>query len=354
MVICRLFPVMAENPFLHLEGHNVRTDRRRERRSLSTEDFGRLLVATRPSKQAFRYLTGEDRYILYLTASRTGLRVQELTSLTRGHFDLTAEVPTVAINAVDDKARRGETIPLHPEVVRELSRWFELRSRCATSVPITGNWRDEPLWPGSWWRVAAKMLRKDLQAVRSAWIKEASDDAERGRREQSDRLTFTDDNGRVFDFHSLRGQFVSDLGRAGVSLQDAQKLARHSDPRLTANFYTHLSVSDLSESVSKLPHVPTEHRETVAATGTDGNCETNHRTKTGAEQCRSMPKPEFFTGLKLVELAKEKTRKSQSDEDLRVDSIEEAPPGFEPGMADLQSAALGHLATAPDCLLQKH
>ena len=26
----------------------------------------------------------------------------------------------------------------------------------------------------------------------------------------------------------------------------------------------------------------------------------------------------------------------------------EAPPGFEPGMADLQSAALGHLATAPD------
>ncbi len=27
---------------------------------------------------------------------------------------------------------------------------------------------------------------------------------------------------------------------------------------------------------------------------------------------------------------------------------EEAPPGFEPGMADLQSAALGHLATAPE------
>ncbi len=26
----------------------------------------------------------------------------------------------------------------------------------------------------------------------------------------------------------------------------------------------------------------------------------------------------------------------------------EAPPGFEPGMADLQSAALVHLATAPD------
>ena len=101
---------------------------------------------------------------------------------------------------------------------------------------------------------------------------------------------------------------------------------------------SHTRLSDLSESVSKLPHVPTERMETQAATGTDGNRLTNHSTKTEAPQCRPMPKNEFSTGLNLARTAKEKNRKSQSDENLRVNSVEEAPPGFEPGMADLQWA----------------
>jgi len=56
----------------------------------------------------------------------------------------------------------------------------------------------------------------------------------------------------VFDFHSIRGQFVSELGRCGVPLQTAQKLARHSDPRLTSNHYSHLAVSDLAAAVERI------------------------------------------------------------------------------------------------------
>jgi len=44
--------------------------------------------------------------------------------------------------------------------------------------------------------------------------------------------------GRVTDFHALRVTFGTELARHGVSLQLAQKLMRHSDPKLTANVYS--------------------------------------------------------------------------------------------------------------------
>jgi integrase/recombinase XerD len=40
------------------------------------------------------------------------------------------------------------------------------------------------------------------------------------------------------DFHANRHTFVSNLGKAGASLTEAQKMARHHDPKLTANIYT--------------------------------------------------------------------------------------------------------------------
>ena len=46
--------------------------------------------------------------------------------------------------------------------------------------------------------------------------------------------------GKILDLHSLRVSFVTNLPRSGVPLATVQKLARHSDPRLTANTYAHL------------------------------------------------------------------------------------------------------------------
>ena len=69
----------------------------------------------------------------------------------------------------------------------------------------------EPIWSGTWAKIrhGAEMMRHDLQAA---------------------GLPFEDERGDVFDFHSLRGQFITQLGRNGVPLVEAQKLARHSDP----------------------------------------------------------------------------------------------------------------------------
>jgi hypothetical protein len=46
-------------------------------------------------------------------------------------------------------------------------------------------------------------------------------------------LAFRDDANRVFDFHSLRHQNVSNLAVAGVHPKIAQTLARHSTITLT-------------------------------------------------------------------------------------------------------------------------
>ena len=46
------------------------------------------------------------------------------------------------------------------------------------------------------------------------------------------------------DFHSLRHTFGTFLALSGTKPQIAQRLMRHSDPRLTQNLYTHLTVAD--------------------------------------------------------------------------------------------------------------
>ena len=61
---------------------------------------------------------------------------------------------------------------------------------------------------------------------------------------------------RVLDFHSLRVSYVTNLALGGVPLAVAQKLARHSDPRLTANVYTQLGLNELSRAVESLPALP--------------------------------------------------------------------------------------------------
>jgi site-specific recombinase XerD len=53
--------------------------------------------------------------------------------------------------------------------------------------------------------------------------------------------------------HALRVSFITHFSLGGVPLAVAQKLARHSDPRLTSNVYTSLSLAELHKAVQALP-----------------------------------------------------------------------------------------------------
>ncbi len=70
------------------------------------------------------------------------------------------------------------------------------------------------------------------------------------------------------DFHALRHTFGTSLSQNGVSPQIAQRLIRHSDPKLTQNLYTHLLVSDLRTGADKLPDYKLTAEEKQKATGT--------------------------------------------------------------------------------------
>jgi site-specific recombinase XerD len=59
-------------------------------------------------------------------------------------------------------------------------------------------------------------------------------------------------DGRKLDIHALRHTFGSRLARRGVGLVQVQRLLGHSDPKLTAQVYTHLDVEDLRRAVHRV------------------------------------------------------------------------------------------------------
>ena len=96
------------------------------------------------------------------------------------------------------------------------------------------------MWPGTWHSDAAEMLRNDLKDA---------------------QIPYEDERGRIFDFHALRHQFISNLASAGVHPKVAQQLARHSSISLTMDRYTHLQSDDVANALHELPELPSnQHR----------------------------------------------------------------------------------------------
>lgn len=211
---------MHQDPTQGLERLNVAEDRRRERRPLTDEESRKLIETTQQSERKFHGLSGEDRAVMYLLAQRTGLRRNELNSLSPQSFDLAGEPPTVTVQAGYSKRRRVDILPLTEEVAEAVRACLETKSPT------------EKLWPGGWWRRSSDMLKLDLKAA---------------------GIEPVDAAGRVIDFHGQRTTFITGLARAGVAPAMAQKLARHSDVNLTLNTYTHLSVAEMASAVGKLP-----------------------------------------------------------------------------------------------------
>jgi integrase len=67
-------------------------------------------------------MSGPERTLLYRIAVETGLRVNELRSLTVASFDLDAGVVTV--EAGYSKRRHEDTLPLRPDTAAALKTFF--------------------------------------------------------------------------------------------------------------------------------------------------------------------------------------------------------------------------------------
>lgn len=249
---------LVRNPLAHLQRLNTETDIRRERRVLSPDELDRLIKAAERSECDVAGLSGAYRAMLYRLAAFTGLRAQELASLTPYSFDLDDDPPTVCVEACYSKHRRTDVLPLEKDLVARLRVFLGNRGP---------EERDNRLWPGKWYRKAARMIRTDLGAAKKAWIETVPEGKSREEREKSDYLKDKDRDGRVADFHSLRHGFITYLVTANVPPKVAQTLARHSTITLTMDRYAHLGVIDLVDALKRLPAISAADD---LATGTDG------------------------------------------------------------------------------------
>ena len=224
-----------ESPVSHLDGLNVKTDRRRDRRALSVNELCRLLTTTRQGPER-KGMTGPERAMLYRLAVETGLRAGELRSLTRSSFDLDSDPPTVTVAAAYSKRRREDTLPLRTELTHDLRQFLAHMAPAALVFKMPDR------------RQTGLMFRADIKAT---------------------GIAYRDDAGRVSDFHSLRHTFISNLAAGGVHPKVAQSLARHSTITLTMDRYTHSYHGEQTEALKVLPDLSTADRQPVEKTGTD-------------------------------------------------------------------------------------
>src|SRR5687768_8906335 len=129
--------------------------------------------------------------MLYRLALGTGLRANELRSLTPGSFLLDAEHPGVTVEAGYSKRRRRDVQPLTPGLTRQLKTWLAGRDGGARVFLMP-----EPCG-------VVRMFRADLKGAREAWVAEATTSEQREAREASDFLLYRDAENHVVDFHSL-------------------------------------------------------------------------------------------------------------------------------------------------------
>jgi len=210
----------SASPVAHLKALNVRTDRRHDRRALTSDELKTLLDAA-SSRGAHHGLTGEERRLLYILAVETGFRWSEIRSLKKSNFSLEIDPPTVRVDATYSKHKMEDVLPLRPSTAAELARYLAMKLPSSPAFPM-------------WKQCGSNMLREDLEAA---------------------GIDYRDEQGRYADFHALRHTFLTNLAMSGVHPKIAQSLARHSDINLTMNRYTHILLETQSDALKALPNL---------------------------------------------------------------------------------------------------
>jgi len=223
------------NPLKKVRKLQEELDIRRERRALSGEEIGKLLKAAeeRPihdmqsetggnqTQTAIR--EGLERKLIYATFLYTGLRKNELASITIGQVFLDDKIPHLFLKAPNAKSRKAAMLPLHPELIVQLKDWVAFRKKEGTASP------HDKLFDVQ--KALCQILALDL-AYAGIEKRDAMD--------------------RVIDVHALRHTHATILARQGVPITVIQKSMRHADLRQTMR-YTHTELENVLDGIGKLP-----------------------------------------------------------------------------------------------------
>jgi len=211
---------VESNPLSVIPKQDEARDRRRVRRPLTDEELGKLLKVARER--------GRDAW--YLAAALAGLRKGDLQRLTWADVDLDAGTLTIR----HGKAKREDVLPLHPQLADALRS----RRDAFPGLPTAKVFPDT---------VGDVTRRKDF--LRAGIARTEKNEAGKVR------IVVEDAEGRVIDLHALRTTLGTQLARAGVAPQVAQRLMRHSDYKTTLRHYTVLGIEDTSRAIAKIPGV---------------------------------------------------------------------------------------------------
>jgi len=252
------------NPLSGVPAANEKADPRRKRRALTEQELTRLLQHARmrplldaltihrgpckgklgsklrPEVKAKLDMLGHERALIYKSLVLTGLRRNELASLTIGNLTLDGPTPHAKLEATDEKNRTGSQIPLRADLAADIRQWLSNKlealrvesRRLGVPIPV----RLDPASPV--FTVPIKLVRildRDLIAA---------------------GIPKRDERGRTVDVHAMRHTFGTHLSKGGVPLRTAQAAMRHSTPLLTANVYTDPALLDIAGALEALPALP--------------------------------------------------------------------------------------------------
>lgn len=247
--------LIAENPISRLKPLPYRAEnQKRVRRALSDEEIERFLAAAEAhdAQQAAYWAaettiangTKSEEYaerrrlprvpqaLLWRTLIDGGGRWGETTRTTWA--DLDRRRLCLRLRAETTKAGRERYIPLAEDHVRALWALREVHQRARQRLVQEGD-------------------RIFLSPDGADWPRETTV-ARRTFRRVLDRAGIDRKNAEgVVDIHALRHTAATRMVRNGVSLAVAQRVLGHSDPAMTARFYTHLEVEDLRGAVIRPP-----------------------------------------------------------------------------------------------------
>jgi integrase len=313
---------VAVNPFAGLRAPNVEAGRRYVRRALTAAEVGRLLDAARSrplldgqrraareadyrrahggkasargiaaevtpeAEERFR-LQGEERAEVYRVLLATGLRRGEAGRILWTDIDL--EGGLLTIRADVSKAGREDVLPVSSDALAALkARRKRYEASPAESVVFPKGTLPTPV-----------SFRRDLKA---AGIEHRAKD------------------GTVLDLHALRTTLATHLATSGVPLALAQRIMRHSDPKLTSTTYTRPASTDLRAAIESAapaclspacPIPPGERGSLSSPDGVEGGDDEQSDSRENGQRGRVRPRN-----------SRRESEWAQQDSDLRPRACE--------------------------------
>jgi len=232
---------LLANPFDGMARLNEQAERRRRARALTEDELNRLLDAARrrplehamtiyrgankgkllaeisEERRAELERLGKERALIYKTAVLTGLRLNELRTLTRRDLSF-GDVPFIKLSHCNEKNRQGSTLAIRSDLAAELREWTAGRDRGDRVFDVPEG--------------LLRIMNRDLKAA---------------------GIPKKDADGCVVHVHALRHSFGTHLSLAGVAPRVAQAAMRHSNISLTMGTYTDARLLDTSEAIESLP-----------------------------------------------------------------------------------------------------